>query len=372
MRELIVKSELYSFDTFDEFVREFQVGSEDMIITNEFILANYEKKDSLKASVIYQERYGQGEPSDVMFEAMYKDISALPPCRRIIGIGGGTVLDISKLFALRYSHPVEKLYSRELPVEKDKELILIPTTCGTGSEMTNISILALIEKQTKMGLAMDELYADKAVLIPEFLEKLPFRFFATSSIDALIHAVESSLSSKATVYTRMFGYQAMEMILRGYQKIAAEGEEARIPLLKEFLIASNYAGIAFGTAGCGPVHALSYPLSGTFHVAHGEANYAIFNGVMNRYLREGSQKAIGDLQVRLASVLGCRQGDAFEELDVLLSHVIEKKSLREYGANPKMLADWSRSVPDTQQRLMRHSPIPLTCEEILEIYNSLY
>ena len=57
----------------------------------------------------------------------------------------------------RYSHPVEKLYSRELPVEKDKELILIPTTCGTGSEMTNISILALIEKQTKMGLAMDEL-----------------------------------------------------------------------------------------------------------------------------------------------------------------------------------------------------------------------
>ena len=82
MRELIVKSELYSFDTFDEFVREFQVGSEDMIITNEFILANYEKKDSLKASVIYQERYGQGEPSDVMFEAMYKDISALDVYKR--------------------------------------------------------------------------------------------------------------------------------------------------------------------------------------------------------------------------------------------------------------------------------------------------
>ena len=71
----------------------------------------------------------------------------------------------------------------------------------------------------------------------------------TSSIDALVHAVESSLSPKATPYTKLFGYKAIEMIIRGYQTIAREGREARLPLLEDFLIASNYAGFAFGTAG---------------------------------------------------------------------------------------------------------------------------
>ena len=77
----------------------------------------------------------------------------------------------------------------------------------------------------------------------------------------------------------MFGYRAIEMILTGYMKIAKEGKEARIPLLNDFLMASNYAGIAFGNAGCAAVHALSYPLGATFHVPHGEANYAMFTGV---------------------------------------------------------------------------------------------
>ena len=82
-------------------------------------------------------------------------------------------------------------------------------------------------------------------MIPELLGGLPFKFFAASSIDALIHAVESSLSPKGNEMTRLFGYKAIEMILNGYKIIAEKGEEARIPLLSDFLTASNYAGIAF-------------------------------------------------------------------------------------------------------------------------------
>lgn len=78
------------------------------------------------------------------------------------------------------------------------------------------------------------MYADEAVLIPELLKGLPFGVFATSSIDALIHAIESSLSPKGNETTRMFGYRAIEMILTGYMKIAKEGKEARIPLLNDF------------------------------------------------------------------------------------------------------------------------------------------
>lgn len=168
--------------------------------------------------------------------------------RRVIAIGGGTVLDIAKVLAVSGAERVDELYEQAPDrLGKKHELILIPTTCGTGSEVTNIAIMARTRLGTKLGLVGPAMYADHAVLIPELLEGLPFGVFATSSIDALVHAVESSLSPKATPYTKLFGYKAIEMIIRGYQKIAAEGREARIPLLGDFLLASNYAGLAFGT-----------------------------------------------------------------------------------------------------------------------------
>lgn len=373
MKEIIFNTDIYSFDTFREFVEEFQVDEQDLIITNAFILTD-SIRQGLKADVICQEQYGAGEPSDEMVEAMYGEISSMKPHKRIIGIGGGTVLDISKLFALKYVHPVEELYDGKLPVEKDKELVLIPTTCGTGSEVTNISILAFQKRNTKMGLATDKLYADKAVLIPEFLGNLPFRFFATSSVDAFIHGVESSLSPKATPYTELYGYKAVEIILKGYQMIAREGEQARNRILKEFLIASNFAGLAFGTAGCGPVHALSYPLGGTFHVAHGEANYAVFSGVMEHYQKKAGVRleSLERLKAHMASVLDCKEEQVLEELETLLGAVIRKKSLKEYGADQEMLKVWSQSVLDTQQRLMKNSPFELGYEDVLHIYQSLF
>ena len=99
-----------------------------------------------------------------MAEAIYKDIKG--EHKRIIAIGGGTVIDISKLFALKYVSPILDLYDGKLPIEKDKELVLVPTTCGTGSEVTNIAILALNSRGTKKGLAVDEMYGDSAFLIP--------------------------------------------------------------------------------------------------------------------------------------------------------------------------------------------------------------
>ncbi len=372
MRELIANSTIYSFDTFADFVKAFQIGSSDLIITNEFILTDYDKKELFQAHIIYQERYGQGEPSDAMFEAMHADISALPSYNRIIGIGGGTVLDISKLFALKYNYPIDQLFDRKLPLVKDKELILVPTTCGTGSEVTNISVLLFSERNTKMGLAADALYADKAVLIPQFIERLPFRFFATSSIDALIHAIESSISPRATSFSKLYGYKAIEIILRGYQTIVREGEEARTAILKDFLLASNYAGLAFGTAGCGPVHALSYPLSGTFHVAHGEANYAIFSGVMNKYLEISANKNVNELKSYLASILECDEVCVFDEMEKLLSHIVKKNSLEQYGVKQEMLSEWALSVLSAQERLLKNSPIALSYEDIIQIYKNLY
>ena len=192
MKALMIKPTIYKYGTCRAFAEEFQLGEGDLVITNEYIYKPAFGNLDLKCDVIYQEKYGMGEPSDEMAEAIYKDIKGNP--KRIIAIGGGTVIDISKIFALKNVSPILDLYDGK--IEKDKELILVPTTCGTGSEVTNIAILALNSRGTKKGLAVDEMYGDAAVLIPELLHGLPFKVFATSSIDALIHAIESTLSPK--------------------------------------------------------------------------------------------------------------------------------------------------------------------------------
>lgn len=370
MKQLMLKPTIEKFTTCAGFAMEYQIGEGDLIITNEYIYEPAFGDLGLKCDVIYQEKYGAGEPSDEMAEAIYKDIKGEP--KRIIAIGGGTVIDISKLFALKNVSPILDLYDGKLPIEKNKELILVPTTCGTGSEVTNIAILALNSRGTKKGLAVDEMYADKAVLIPELLKGLPFRFFATSSIDALIHAVESTLSPKGNAYTRMFGYKAIEMILNGYVQIRDNGEEARMELLEDFLIASNYAGIAFGNAGCGAVHAMSYPLGAGYHVAHGESNYAMFTGVMKNYMEIKSDGEIAKLNAFIADIIGCDVKNVYEALEELLNVLIQKKALHEYGMKESEIEEFTDSVIVNQQRLLANNFVPLDRDRILKIYRELY
>lgn len=370
MKQFMLKPVIHQYEKASDFARDFALGKGDLVITNEFIYQPYFGGLKLSCDVLFQEKYGTGEPSDDMAEAMYRDVKG--SYRRIVAIGGGTVIDISKLFALQKVSPVEKLYDGELEIKKDKELILVPTTCGTGSEVTNISILALSKKGTKKGLAADALYADSAVLIPELLTGLPFKFFAASSIDALIHAVESSLSPKGNEMTRMFGYQAVNMILSGFQKIADEGEAARMPLLGSFLTAATYAGIAFGNAGCAAVHALSYPLGAKYHVPHGEANYLMFTGVMKNYMELKHDGEIERLNHYIASILGCDAADVYEKLEELLNHLIYKKNLRRYGVTREDLEEFTDSVSANQGRLLANNFVPFDRERILKIYRELY
>lgn len=117
----------------------------------------------------------------------------------------------------------------------EKELIAIPTTCGTGSEVTNISVAIVREDNgntTKLGLVSDLLIPSSVCLIPEMLKTLPYGPFASSAIDALIHAVESYLSpARATMTSELFGVKAMELILEGFRQIRDGGKDARFDYL---------------------------------------------------------------------------------------------------------------------------------------------
>lgn len=371
MVEIIFKPELHKFSTCEEFAQSFQLSEQDLILTNEYIYQPFFGHMDLKCHTIFQEKYGMGEPSDVMAEAILNDIVDLN-CKRIVAVGGGTIIDLAKVLAVADTTDVDDMYARMPKLNKTMELVIVPTTCGTGSEVTNIAVLNRTRMGTKMGMVAPAMYADSAVLVPQLLESLPLKVFATSSIDALVHAVESCLSPNGTVYTRLFGYKAIEMIVKGYQQLAKKGLDTRKELMDDFLTASNFAGLAFGTAGCGTVHAMAYPLGGQCHVAHGESNYALFTGVMKEYMRHDCEGEIAVMNRFLADLLACDVAEVYEKLEELLNQILPKKALREYGAAECDMPVWAKSVVDNQQRLLKNSFIPMTEEIVLKIYQDLY
>lgn len=374
MQALRVVPTIHYFETFKDFNDEFKLGKGDILVTNQWMYDPYVKPLGIDVPVIYQEKYGKGEPSDEMIDAMKKDMDGYE-YDRIVAFGGGTIVDICKVLALKTPDRSVKLFTGEVPPAREKELIVVPTTCGTGSEVTNVAIAELKSLKTKKGIAVEETYAGTAVLIPESLQGLPDYVFATSSVDALIHAIESFLSPKASPFTKLFSIEAIRMIMDGYRKIDEAGgntAENRKPYLKDFLTASTYGGIAFGNAGCAAVHALSYSIGAAFHVPHGEANYQFFTEVFKMYMRKNPDGRIAEANRIFADALGCDITDVYEELDKFLGKLLVKKPLREYGMTEAQIDEFTKSTVANQQRLLANNYVPLSDEEIREIFANLY
>ena len=372
-----VKTNISQYETFAEFAEAFQLNANDLVITQTFLYEPFMKALNLPCKFVMQEKYGAGEPSDEMINNIIKDVKGFS-YNRVIGIGGGTVIDISKLFVLNNIDNITDAFERKVPIEKGKSLIIIPTTCGTGSEITNISIAEIKSKHTKMGLADNAILADDAVLIPELLKGLPFKFYVYSAIDALIHATESYVSPRANSYTQLFSKEAIHIILDVFKGIVKEGEAYRMNRLGDMLMASNYAGIAFGNAGVGAVHALSYPLGGNYHVPHGEANYQFFIHIFKLYVSKDPNGVIKELNQILAKELGLpesinNQPDAiYDELAKLLNNLIKANHLSFYGMKEEEISSFADNVIETQQRLLKNNYVALSKEEIKNIYKQLY
>ena len=371
MKELALYTEIHKFETCAEFSREFALGADDLLFTIRPIYEAYFAPLGLPVKTLFWEDFGSGEPTDVMTDAIIEAASRLG-FKRIVAAGGGSIIDIAKAVAVSGGRTTDELYDAAPDIERSCGLVIAPTTCGTGSEVTNISIINRTRLGTKTGLVAPALYADQAVLIPELLRGLPFEVFAASSIDALVHAVESALSPKATEFSKLLSYKAAETIIKHYETMAREGREARHALLGDFLLASNYAGIAFGTAGCAAVHALSYPLGGAYHVPHGESNYAVFTGVMKNYLEIKTDGEISKMMGFIAGLLSCEKSRVWDELEKLLDTILPKKPLHAYGVKRDDLPRFTEAVMTAQGRLMSNNFVSLDEKRVLKIYDELY
>ena len=363
-----IKPVIRTMDSVRELFDHYAIGEKDLIVTNEYILAPHLDGKELKCHVLYQEQYGKGEPSDEMIDGMLgairnKDID------RIFAIGGGTVIDVSKLFVFGGEHTCEELYDHGKDLPKQRQLIIIPTTCGTGSEMTGLTIAEIKKKHTKLGLALPQLYADETVLVDEFLQTIPYNVFATSSIDALIHAIESFVSNKRSLYSDMFAEKAIRMIIAGYKHITENGRDSVKDCVHDILIASDLAGVAFSNAGCGAVHATSYPVGANFHVPHGLANYIMFTACFKAYAKNGADMT--DVEAVLREVLGV-DGDPWAALTLLLDKILERKPLKEVGMTEANIREFAKTVLATQGRLLGNMPVELSEDDLAQIYTECF
>ena len=374
MQVLKLAPVIHYFDTVKEWNETFPINNDVLVVTNEWLYKPYLEPLGITCNVIFQEKYGMGEPNDEMIDSIVRDAKDFQ-YDTIVAFGGGTIIDICKILALDVPAKSEDLFMGKVPPRKVKKLVAVPTTCGTGSEVTNVAIAELKNLGVKRGIAVEETYADKAVLIPESLKGLPYKVFVTSSVDALIHAIESYLSPKASDFTDAYAQEAIMNIMNGYKDIIKRGEDARFDHLKEFMMASTFAGISFGNAGCGAVHALAYSIGATFHVPHGEANYQFFPSVMKYYAKKNPEGKLRSLSAILADALGVDPTDVvkvYEELDAFLSQLIARKPLREYGMTVAQIDEFAKMTFDNQQRLLSNNYAPTDEDDLRTIFEELY
>ena len=198
----------------------------------------------------------------------------------IIGIGGGSNMDVAKAVSVLATNEItlDELRAQPQFAQPGLKKILVPTTAGTGSEVTAFSMLTNHENNKKISLVDAMLITEVAILDPELTRTAPPSVTAYSGMDALVHAIEAFTSLFATSLTDMFAVQAMKLIMGNIRKAYSDGEdmEARAAMLE----GSMLAGIAFGHAGVTAVHAFSHPLGVTYNIPHGTANTIMLPCIM--------------------------------------------------------------------------------------------
>ena len=373
MKGFSIKTEIEEYDTFERYAAQAGLGPEDLVLCGEHTYDKYVAPLSLGTQTLFREKYGKGEPTDGMVDAIL-DALREKEFNRIIAIGGGTVVDIAKVVAVAGKEDkVDDLYDHVDSLKKVHPLVIIPTTCGTGSEVTNISVINRVSKGVKMGLASNGMLADKAVMITDMLDSLPYKIFATSSIDAMVHSVESFLSPNGCSISEIFSAEALKTIIRCWKKsVEAGGGDAWKAYAADFLKASNWAGLGFGYAGCAAVHACAYPLGSVYHIPHGQSNQLMFKDVMEKYREIRPSGKINGLEDIIGTCLGVAQSEALPALYELMDKVLKKEPLRNFGVKESDLPVFAEDVIKTQQRLLKNNYVELSEAQVLEIYKAAY
>lgn len=293
----------------------------------------------------------------------------------VVGIGGGSALDVAKGAAALAPNGVRALEFVGIDTVPKRGLpkILIPTTAGTGSEATRVFVMTDETDNTKKVVYSNFLLADVAILDPLLTLSLPPGVTADTGMDALVHAIEAYVSINTTPYAELFSLAAISLIAHNLPKAYAKGNnvEARYNLL----LAANLAGTAFTSGGLGAVHGLAYVLGTEYHLSHGRSNAVMLPHVMAYNLSGDFQKyaqiasAMGEPVAGLSSYDGARR--SVEAVKKLLGAINIPYDLSAYGISksmlPKLVAGGLK-----QSRLFITNPRDLSEKDVETIYTGSF
>jgi alcohol dehydrogenase class IV len=198
----------------------------------------------------------------------------------IIAVGGGSVMDVAKLASILATdeYTVKELLDNPLLAKKQVTSLMIPSTAGTGAEATPNAIVGVPEKELKIGIVNPEMIADFVLLDGRMIKNLPKPIAAATGVDALCHAIECFTSAKANPISDTFALEALDLIMNNIIESCTNPEA--LEAKSKMLLGSFYAGVAITASGTTAVHALSYPLGGKYHIAHGVSNAILLTPVM--------------------------------------------------------------------------------------------
>lgn len=292
-------------------------------------------------------------------------------CDMVIGIGGGSAMDVAKAIAVLATNKgsaVDYLGLNKVP-KQGLPKIMIPTTAGTGSEVTFTAVFVRKNLKKKEGMNSPYLYPELALLDPELTLSLPPAPTAQTGLDALCHAIESYTSVNASPMSEMFSLEAIALIAENLRTCVHDGKS--IVARERMLLGSLYAGIGLANAGVTAVHSLSYPLGGKYGVSHGLANTMMlpatmaFNlpGALEKFadVAEAMGECIDGLPAREAAYL------ALDAVEALIEDCGISSSLSQFGIKVKdfpALAD----VALTVARPLENNPRKVTKEDMIAIY----
>ena len=247
---------------------------------------------------------------------------------------GGSVMDAAKLASVLVTdaYGVKELLDNPGMAQKCVPIVLIPTTAGTGAEVTPNAIVAVPEKELKVGIVNENMIADYVILDARMIKNLPRKIAAATGVDALAHCIECFTGNKANPFSDIFSLQALDMILNNIEK-ACDDPEA-MDAKNQMQIASFYAGVAITASGTTAVHALSYPLGGKYHIAHGVSNAILLAPVM-RFNEPACRERLAaayDRCIRGGAVtVEDKSAAVIAKLEGIVKHLDIPTSLTEFG-----------------------------------------
>ena len=293
----------------------------------------------------------------------------------LIGLGGGSALDIAKVAAVMMSNRglIDQYFGIDNIPQRGIKTILIPTTAGTGSEVTPIAVLSDKKEKLKKGIVSPYLYCDTAIVDPELTASLPPHITAYTGIDALTHAIEAYTNKQANPFTDTLALQAIKLIGENLPKAVCNGEN--LDARYNMSLASLYAGMCLGPVNTAAVHALAYPLGGTFDIPHGMANSLLLPYVMEFNKISNLQK-FANIALALSQKI-----DHLSPLEAAGKAVLAVKQLcddigivshiRELEIKEQAIDEMAEAAMKVT-RLLNNNPRKVTLQDVRDIYSKAY